>query len=329
MVADGAPLGLLRTRVPYFFRPHGWAVCGRHSHWRAGVRDLLAELSAEPPPGGNPGAPPPEWAATRDQRLPLTIRPWRQVELPALMRLYSHWAESQSGPVARSEAYWRWLVASKAADQWFVAIEGPDRIDPQIGDGPIVGYCATREQRIAELVVAPGRWDAAARLLARACGDAIEKDAHEIALHGPPDHPLGELFLRARGTRHEHEVCQGEVFMARLFDPVEFLRGRRAALFALAQQARLPRPCELGLLLEGERLRLVVSRRSVKLLGGKLGRSYVTCNVADFTRMVLGHLDVRAAAGRLDASTRLAVEVAAALFPQRPLWRSPLDDLLC
>ena len=45
MAEDGAAVGLLRTDIPHFFRRHGWAVCGRHSHSRAGAREVLAELS--------------------------------------------------------------------------------------------------------------------------------------------------------------------------------------------------------------------------------------------------------------------------------------------
>ena len=43
---DGAVLGYLSTAIPRFFRPSGWAVCGRHSHARADCRELLAQLSA-------------------------------------------------------------------------------------------------------------------------------------------------------------------------------------------------------------------------------------------------------------------------------------------
>jgi hypothetical protein len=52
-------------------------------------------------------------------------------------------------------------------------------------------------------------------------------------------------------------------------------------------------------------------------------------NDADFTRLLLGHLDLEeaVAAGRVRASTRVAQEAAAVLFPRLPLWRAPLDEV--
>jgi len=43
----------------------------------------------------------------------------------------------------------------------------------------------------------------------------------------------------------------------------------------------------------------------------------------------MGHLDVRTAvdAGRLAVSTRVAQDVAAAIFPQLPIWRPPWDEI--
>jgi hypothetical protein len=61
----------------------------------------------------------------------------------------------------------------------------------------------------------------------------------------------------------------------------------------------------------------------------RLNRSYLSCNGAEFTRLLLGHVDIddAVAAGRLVASTRVAHETAQVLFPQVPFWRPPLDDL--
>jgi hypothetical protein len=51
---------------------------------------------------------------------------------------------------------------------------------------------------------------------------------------------------------------------------------------------------------------------------------------ADFTRLLLGHLNLTEAGadGRVTSSNRAALQTAAALFPQLPLWHPPLDDLL-
>ena len=73
MAAGDTLVGLLRTRIPHFFHRWGWAVCGRHSQSRAKARQILARY----------------WADAELRRLPLNIRLWRHVELPALMRIYA------------------------------------------------------------------------------------------------------------------------------------------------------------------------------------------------------------------------------------------------
>lgn len=314
MAEGGAVLGLLSTRQPRFFRRTGWAVCGRHSHARAGTRDLLAQLSAA-------GLPPSEQ--------PLNIRPWRQVELPALMALYERNQLQSFGACQRSEAYWRWLVSRKGFDQIYVAFEGPDRWELDGSGAPIVGYVVTQEDRILELMTDPAHPSAAEQLLARACGDAIERDCHSITLHAPPGGRLFELFEKSGGVMSRGEVFQGEVFMAKLFDPLHFLRSLGGELHSRAEAAGLARPCELGLSLDGEKCRLIVSRRSVKLARGKVGRSYLSLSSPEFTRLVLGHSDLAEAAdcGRIRVSTRHAAEIASVLFPRLPFWRSPLDEL--
>ncbi|MGE0534569.1 MAG: GNAT family N-acetyltransferase [Pirellulales bacterium] len=322
MLADGAQIGILRTRIPHFFRPHGWAACGRHSYSRAGARAVMARLA------------PLEWDLTT---VPYRVRPWRQVELPALMRLYGSESVGAFGSFVRTEAYWRWLLGSRTFDQVLVAVHGPDRCE--LADDPtsIVGYAITREdrcrpeQQVLELTVALEHPDAAPHLLARACSDALERNPHvSVALHASPQHPLHDTFAEVGGHRHWHELDQGEVTMVRILDQPAFL-GRMTPLWhARADATRLARPCELGLLVEGSRWQIVLTRRSAKLVPGKLGRSYLCCNWAELTRLLFGHsgAEESLAAGRLESSTRLAGDIAQVLFPKLPLWHSPLDTIL-
>jgi hypothetical protein len=314
MAAEGAMLGLLSTKLPHFFRPAGWAVCGRQSQAHAGTRELLAQLSSL-------GLPPAEGA--------LNIRPLRQVELTSVMSLYARATLGSIGPFERSEAYWRWLVSRKAFDQVLIAIDGPDKLELDGAGSPIVGYAVTSGKTIVELVVDPEHPTAAEQLLARACGEAIERDDHAMLLHAPPGEKLFGVFQAAGGMLHQTEAHQGEVFMVKLLDPTGLLRLLLGELNVRAEAAGLARPCELGLHVEDRKFRLVVSRRSVKLTLNKLGRSYLRMNLAEFTRLLLGHLelDEAAAGGRVTASTRLALEVGQVLFPRLPLWRPPLDDL--
>ncbi|MCH7780496.1 MAG: GNAT family N-acetyltransferase, partial [Acidobacteria bacterium] len=73
MVEEGAQIAWMRTSIPHYFRRFGWAVCGRHCHSRVSTRDLLPHLASSP---------------GRRRVAALNVRPWRQVELQALMRLY-------------------------------------------------------------------------------------------------------------------------------------------------------------------------------------------------------------------------------------------------
>ena len=336
-IRDGAVLGLLHTNLPDFFQRRGWVACGRHSYSVASPRRILSQLvaggyrndgaAAQVVPDQNEASA----AALLDNgvRPPLTIRLWRRVELAALERLYDQNLAAGWGLVRRNEAYWSWLISRRAYDRIYVAIEGSDIQELSASLAPIVGYAVVKEGRIVELVTEPQRDDVAAGLLARVCGDAIERDLHSVRLDAPPDCPLHEIMASAGGSFIGHQVDQGGVQLAKVFAPLKLLEQLCPVLHERGKQAELSRPCELGLLLGGEKHRLLATRRSVKLLSGKLGRSYLNCNHAQLTQLMLGHLDVAAAAesGRLTASTRVAIETAAALFPQRPFWRSPWDEL--
>ncbi len=317
MEEDGSTLGWLTTKIPHFFRPAGWAVCGRHCVSRANPRDVLAQLIRQPNQG------------LLETRSTLTIRPWRQVELPSVMRLYRQRFATAYGALERTEPYWRWLISRKAFDQIYVAIEGPDRFELDDGNAPIVGYAVTRGDRVLELVTQPGRDDAGEQLLARVCGEALEHDATTVTLFAPPDERLHALLHRAPGQAWHHESYNGEVMMARVLDPVGLLRDLCGELQRRADRHRLPRPCELSLVCGEHRLRLTISRRSVKVSRDKPGRGVLRFNEAEFTRLLLGHTDVdeAVAQGRIHASNHAAQAIGRVLFEPQPLWRPPLDEL--
>src|ERR1700676_4510897 len=203
MTADGALLGMLRTRIPHFFRRWGWAVCGRHSRSRAKPRQILAHYSAAP----------------ELRRQPLNIRLWRHVELPALMRIYAQNTAAATGPLQRTEAYWRWLIGRKAFDHIIVALAGPDKLELNEATAPIVGYAVVRQNRVVELLADPAYPTAGPQLLARACADAIERDQHDLILESPPHDPLHKFLTDAGGQFHHHETDDQEVFMMRVSAP--------------------------------------------------------------------------------------------------------------
>jgi hypothetical protein len=260
----------------------------------------------------------------------VNIRPWRHVELPSLVRLYEEHTARSFGPLTRTEAYWRWLVNRQGTDGIFVALAGPKRFDFDFDDAAIVGYCMQREDRVVELVASPKHPGVKERLVARACGEAIEHDHHIVRLDLAPNDPLWSTVLAAGGMVERDEVCQGEVTMVKLADRLGFLRRLLPTLHVRAQAAGFRRPAELGIVADDLRLRLIATRRSVKLQEGTAGRALLKLSQADFTRLLLGHLDVAkgVAEKRLKASTRAAAEMAAALFPRLPRWHPPRDDWL-
>ncbi len=326
LLRDGAALGMLATDQPRFYVRRGWVVSGRHCYSAAAPREILSHLKQQ------------ETDSHSEQETVLkphtltryNIRLWRQVELAALMRLYEENTQHSFGSLVRSDAYWRWLVGRKGNERIYVAINGPDKMELDGSLAPIVGYAATREGRIVEIMSASDHPQAAVQLLSRACGDAIEKDFLRMRLDAPPAQPLHQVVAHAGGTFSHHEADQGMVYMANIFKPHRFLKLIHHDLGQRAKEAGLPRPCQLGLLVNGEKYRLSVSRRSAELVPGTLGRSYLKCSLYELNQLLLGHLDVREAieSGRLGVSTRVALEMADALFPRVPFCRPPWDDLL-
>ncbi|MEX0819432.1 MAG: GNAT family N-acetyltransferase [Pirellulaceae bacterium] len=320
IVASGARMGLLRTRQPEFFASRGWTIGIRHSYSTAGARDILSRLQERETPAPNPLGP---------DTVPLSVRMWRHVELAALTRLYSQRIQNAFGALSRTDAYWQWLISRRAYDSIYVVIEGPDKLELDDALTPIVGYAVMREGNIVELVTASRHEEAAAKLLSRACGDAIERDLHHVRLDAPPDEPLHRILSEAGGRQCRDESDHGEVTMVKLFDPLQLLVDSFDLMHERAKAADLDLPCDLGLLIHGQRYAISVRQRTVKLLQEKLGRSYLECTLNDLTKMLLGHLNVSEAieAGRINASTRVAAETASVLFPQLPFWRPAFDDL--
>lgn len=320
IVESGSQMAFLRTRQPEFFAHFGWTIGVRHSYSTAGARDILSRLQQRETPAHNPLAP---------DAIPLNIRMWRHVELSALTRLYAQRSEIACGSLSRTDAYWQWLVSRRAYDSIYVAINGPDKLELDDALTPIVGYAVMREGRLVELVTAPQHEDAAAKLLARACGDAIEHDLHHVRLDAAPNEPLHQILAGAGGRTCFDESDNGEVAMIKVFDPMQMLIELFDSMHQRVKTAGLGFPCDLGLMLEGQRYTISIRQRTVKLLHEKLGRSYLECGANELTQLLLGHLNVAEAvgSGKIIASTRVAAETASVLFPRLPFWRPAFDDL--
>jgi len=320
MMEDGAVMGVVRTNLPNFFQARGWSVCLRHSFSVAGARDILARLGESEPVESDPLQP---------AKQPLSVRIWRHVEQDALMRIYSDQTRHVFGPVVRHDSYWRWLINRRAYDRIYVAIDGPDKIDLNDTLTPIVGYAVVKDERIVELMTTGDRPGVAEMLLARTCRDAIEHDMHHVRLDAAPNDPLHRAFKDAGGRQHYHESEAGEVWMVKVFDPIALFRTISSEVHRRAKAAGMSIPGELGVLLDGKKFTLSLRQRSARLEPGNLGRSYLECDRATFTQLMLGHLNFENAveSGRLQASTRVAIDAASILFPQLPLWQPPFDTL--
>ena len=249
MVVDGTLVGMLQTSKPHFFRQSGWALCGQPSYRRAGTRALVARLL--------------ERRMIPRRRRRLHIRPWLQWELTALKRIYGQNVGALCGPLERTDAYWRWLLGRRGSDTVYVALEGPDQLELGEVNTRIVGYAAVRGDQIVELMASPDCPHAAAELLFRCCGDAIERDCHCLLLHAPPGCPLFELFDEAGGCGPSISPERGEVQMMRLLNPLEFLDRLGDQFAGRATDARLPRPLDLGLLVDGQKYQIELGSENV------------------------------------------------------------------
>jgi len=313
MLEDGALVSVLRTNNPRYLKRFSWALCGRHSYSRAKPRAVLSRLSD----------------AGYLRRSDLNIRFWRHVELPSLMRIYQQNVAGNVGPLERSEVYWRWLISRHAYDHIIVALDGPDKLELEEHNAPIVGYAVVRARQVVELLTAPEYEAAGPLLLARACGDLIEYDDRPVSLHAHPHNPLHEFMVTAGGERVYHEADQGEVSMVKILDIPRFIKLLGPELLARAKQQRLPRPLELGFLVEGTKHLLTLTTRGARWSTGKLGRSYLSLRHSDLTRLLLGHLNLadNVSSGRITASTQAALHAAGKLFPQLTAWHPAWDDL--
>jgi hypothetical protein len=260
------------------------------------------------------------------------VRLWRHVEQDRLMQLYDGATAGSFGPLERSDTYWRWLLSRRGYDRIHVAVENvqhaPVRRDVDPAER-IVGYSVMLRGRVAELVAEADRADVCRALLARACSDAIERDDHTVRYDAPPGDDWHRLLSDAGGTTCRREVDGGHVFMAKLLSPESFVSFLAPLLRERARAAGLSRPLELGLLIDGRRSTLSLTRRTARLETGRMGRSHLVCRGGKLAQLLLGHFDAAAALSeqRIAASTRAAAEAATALFPQLPLWYPPLDDL--
>jgi GNAT superfamily N-acetyltransferase len=315
MRQSGAVVALSRTRIAPSFHELGWSVLGRDSATPGRPTDILARLLDAPARNGET----------------VTMRQWRHVELPAILRIYRQNAARFVGPLDRSENYCRWLVSRGAFDSIIVALVGQDRYELHESSARIVGYAIQSGNRVLEIMADPEFAGLEREILARVCAEAIENDRQEIVYESSASDPLHEAVAGGES------LVQGgdRMLVAKVFRPLDLLTAVAPAVAARVVEADIKETVELGLDAPGFRGSVIVAEakgggsRQATIHPGRVGRSYLRLADDELARLLLGQCDPveAAAAGRLEASTQVAQKLAAQLFPRQALWCPMWDDL--
>ncbi len=317
MRQSGAAVAFSRTRIAASFREMGWSVLGRDCATPGRPTEILARLLEGP-----------QWNGET-----VTMRQWRHVELPAILRIYAQNARRFIGPLDRDENYGRWLVSRGAFDSILVALVGQDRYEIHEESARIVGYCIQSGTRVLEIMADPEFAGLEREILARVCAEAIENDRQEIIYESSASDPLHAAVAGGDG-----QVAQGDrMIVARVFQPRILLESIAPQIAQRVVASGVRETVELGLDAPSFRGSVIVAEQKGESNGGRqatvhpgrVGRSYLKLADEELARLLLGQCDpVEAvAAGRMDPSTQMAQKLASQLFPRQPLWCPMWDDL--
>ncbi len=297
----GVALQALSTGMPQFYRPLGWGICGRQCLGQSLSRNLpqVSDGVIE----GKGGA----WH----------VRPWRQVELNDLMKLYDRQYARNTGTVARSEDYWRWMIGRRYAHVIWVACQGEI----------VRGYAFVKDHRILEIASDSAHPHALRALLGRVRSEALERAYPQVIVHAPGDHPVIEAFRQASGRIIDQEEWEGSTSMYHIPNLERFLTAVLPELADRASNAGTPLPLELGLTVGDRRWLLHIEGDRSRFEPDKLSRRHLTLTAPALVRLLMGHTDIDRAVEEdgVESSTGTALDAARILFPRRSIWRSPLD----
>jgi predicted N-acetyltransferase YhbS len=327
---------LLQTRAlrPRLFERQGWFPLGRPSYIQAGPREILAEMERrrfELAALHQASDDLPQLSRTRH---PLTVRRWKQTEHAAVQRLYTEATAGMSGPLARSDDYWRWLIARGAYDWFYVVIDGPDRTLFDDIQGHIVGYMFLKGNRIIELMPSPTNDRAADALVARACRDAIEQSVTPLRLDAPLQHCSQELFVAAGGKVFDRDGEGSEVFLAKVLDLARLAEATvnkdhssRLTIELRSESATIPLHRQSKAASEPQRL---ILENGQVLADHNPARPQLSCSTAVLVQLLTGHVTLAEAceSSQLRTSSRAVRESLEQAILPRPLWFAPLEDLL-
>ena len=311
----GAVVGFSRTRIAPSFHELGWSVLGRDCATPGRPTEILARLLQEPGRNG----------------VAVTMRQWRHVELPAILRIYGQNSRRFVGPSSREENYGRWLVSRGAFDSILVALVGQDRYELHESSARIVGYCIQAGNRVLEIMADQEFGGLEQEILARVCAEAIENDRQEIIYESSACDPLHAVVAGG-----DSMVAQGDrMIVARVYQPQVLLEALAPTVAERVAEAGIRETVELGLDAPSFRGSVIIAEtkgsdpRQATLHPGRIGRSYMRLSDDELARLLLGQCDPieAVAAGRMEPSTQMAQKLAGQLFPRQPLWCPMWDDL--
>ncbi|MGP0069189.1 MAG: enhanced intracellular survival protein Eis [Isosphaeraceae bacterium] len=299
---NGFVLQALTTGMPQFYRPLGWGICGRQTFAQTMSRNLPQVIDGVLETRGA------FWH----------VRPWRQVELGDLMTLYDSQYARTTGTVARSEEYWRWMIGRKYAHVIWVACQGET----------VRGYAFIKDHKVLEIAYDTNYPQAMRALLGRVRAEALERAYPEVTVYAPSDHPVMDVIRTSSGRIIDQESYDGTSSMYHIPDLGQFLKAILPELARRAVESGAALPVELGISVDDERWLIHVDGKNSRVEPEKLSRRHLTLSQSSLVRLLLGHNSVASASEEegFAASTSTALDAARILFPQEPIWRSPLDS---
>lgn len=303
--ASGVALMGLSTRSPEHYERIGWVKVGQSRPLAVSPRHLPTE----------------ETMQTEAARGGWTVRPWRQVELADLMRIYDRqMAGTHVGSVVRSESYWRWIVGMRMAHAVWVTCRGEQ----------VKGYAFVKDHHVLEIGSDHDSQDVFKMLLGRIRAESLERAYPEILLDVPSDHPVLSHLADwpvvgrpARSMGHDQPCC----LMMRLSNIGMFLNQIAPELDRRVRAAG-QHTGELGLSIGSHRWTLRWDENMpMAVESGRSGRKSISLTDKSLIQLAFGQESIESLvlSGNAHFQNASAAVACDLLFPRRSLWRSTMD----
>ena len=306
--SDAAKIGLLglTTRTPDNYEKIGWVKVGLSRPLAVSSRNLPTEdiMQQEASRGG--------W----------TVRPWRQVELSDLMRIYDRQlADTHIASVVRSESYWRWIVGMRMAHVIWVACRGDQ----------VKGYAFVKDHHVLEIAADLDCPEAFKMLLGRIRAESLERAYPEILLDVPSDHPvvnhLSDWPGAGRSMTSSSSTLPPNCLMMKVAN-ISLLLNQLAPELDRRARAAGMNSGELGLSVGSNRWTLRWDAENpLSVESGRSGRKSITVTERGLVLLVMGQesIETLVLSGFAHFQHSSAAAACELLFPRRSLWRSVLD----